>query len=145
VHFSPAIMKVAVPLLQHSQWFGHLALSHTVFNRNSLSSARVREKALVCGNVIRSHAGKRGRALISASFNPGISYPFQKLRQLVGSKVSEYLSIHIKNRREILAREPDHLVISRLIGNDIYFLVFHPMRIEPMHRLVTPPAVRFDE
>ncbi|MEJ0088964.1 MAG: hypothetical protein WDM80_04315 [Limisphaerales bacterium] len=24
---SPAIMNVAVPLLQHSQWFGHLALS----------------------------------------------------------------------------------------------------------------------
>src|SRR6266849_4181611 len=30
VQRSPAIMKVAVPLLQHSQWFGHLALSQTV-------------------------------------------------------------------------------------------------------------------
>jgi hypothetical protein len=30
VHRSPAIMKVAVPLLQHSQWFGHFALSQTV-------------------------------------------------------------------------------------------------------------------
>jgi hypothetical protein len=30
VHFSPAIMKVAVPWFQHSQRFGHCASSQTV-------------------------------------------------------------------------------------------------------------------
>ena len=41
VQRSPAIMKVAVPLLQHSQWLGHLALSHTVWSLSSSSRARV--------------------------------------------------------------------------------------------------------
>jgi hypothetical protein len=54
-------MNVAVPLLQHSQWFGHLALSQTVCNFNSSSSPRVREKLSDVGSVMRSQSGRRGR------------------------------------------------------------------------------------
>ena len=59
VQRSPAIMKVAVPLLQHSQWFGHLALSQTVWSFNSSSKPRVRAKLSEVGNLMRSHSGKR--------------------------------------------------------------------------------------
>src|SRR6266568_5725708 len=44
VQRSPAIMKVAVPLLQHSQRFGHCALSQTVCKRKSEISALVEKK-----------------------------------------------------------------------------------------------------
>jgi hypothetical protein len=53
-------MKVAVPLLQHSQWFGHLALSQTVWSLSSSRSVRVREKVSDVGNGVRSHSGNRG-------------------------------------------------------------------------------------
>src|SRR5436190_20452421 len=44
VQRSPAIIKVAVPWLQHSQRFGHCALSQTVCNRKSEISAFVEKK-----------------------------------------------------------------------------------------------------
>src|SRR6202008_5203005 len=44
VQRSPAIMNVAVPRLQHSQRFGHCALSQTVCNRKSEISAFVEKK-----------------------------------------------------------------------------------------------------
>src|SRR5437660_11745066 len=44
VQRSPAIMKVAVPWLQHSHRFGHCALSQTVCNRRSEMSALVEKK-----------------------------------------------------------------------------------------------------
>src|SRR5437588_6682516 len=44
VQRSPAIIKVAVPWLQHSQRFGHCALSQTVCNRKSEISALVEKK-----------------------------------------------------------------------------------------------------
>src|SRR5437016_4339558 len=44
VQRSPAIMNVAVPWLQHSQRFGHCALSQTVCNRRSEMSAFVEKK-----------------------------------------------------------------------------------------------------
>src|SRR4051812_45144071 len=61
VQRSPAIIKVAVPLLQHSQWFGHRALSQTVCRFSSSSNERVRAKLSLVGRGRRSHAGKRGR------------------------------------------------------------------------------------
>jgi hypothetical protein len=57
-------MNVAVPLLQHSQWFGHLALSQTVCSLSSSSSERVRENVSEVGSVMRSHSGRRWRALL---------------------------------------------------------------------------------
>src|SRR5947209_20012031 len=44
VQRSPAIIMVAVPWLQHSQRFGHCALSQTVCNRTSEISAFVEKK-----------------------------------------------------------------------------------------------------
>src|SRR5947199_5138714 len=44
VQRSPAIMKVAVPWLQHSQRFGHWALSQTVCKCKSEMSALVEKK-----------------------------------------------------------------------------------------------------
>src|SRR6266567_9389890 len=44
VQRSPAIIKVAVPWLQHSQRFAHCALSQTVCNRKSEMSALVEKK-----------------------------------------------------------------------------------------------------
>src|SRR2546430_17060824 len=44
VQRSPAIIIVAVPWLQHSQRFGHCALSQTVCNRKSEMSALVEKK-----------------------------------------------------------------------------------------------------
>jgi hypothetical protein len=43
-------MKVAVPWLQHSQRFGHCALSQTVCNRKSEMSALVEKKTGFDGN-----------------------------------------------------------------------------------------------
>src|SRR3954471_22732991 len=72
VQRSPAIMKVAVPLLQHSQWFGHFALSQTVCSFSSSNSARVCENEFDVGSLMRSHSGKRGRGLSSAGLSAGI-------------------------------------------------------------------------
>src|SRR5258706_12120127 len=61
VQRSPAIMNVAVPLLQHSQWFGHFALSQTVCSLKSCNKCRVSEKPELVGSLIRSHSGRRKR------------------------------------------------------------------------------------
>ena len=61
VQRSPAIMNVAVPLLQHSQWLGHLALSQTVWSFRSWSRPRVWANVLLVGSLVRSHSGNRGR------------------------------------------------------------------------------------
>src|SRR6059058_1154428 len=50
VQRSPAIMNVAVPWLQHSQRFGHCALSQTVCSRKSEISALVEKKTGFDGN-----------------------------------------------------------------------------------------------
>src|SRR5213595_2699069 len=50
VQRSPAIIKVAVPWLQHSQRFGHCALSQTVCSRKSEISAFVEKKIGLDGN-----------------------------------------------------------------------------------------------
>src|SRR5439155_9027827 len=61
VQRSPPIMNVAVPLLQHSQWFGHFALSHTVCSRRFSNRLRVCAKVLLVGSFSRNHSGIRGR------------------------------------------------------------------------------------
>src|ERR1043166_3740409 len=50
VHRSPAIIIVAVPWLQHSQRFGHCALSQTVCKPKSEISALVEKKIGFDGN-----------------------------------------------------------------------------------------------
>ena len=61
VQRSPPIMKEAVPLAQHSQWFGHLALWQTVLRFSSLNRPRVLANVLLVGRARRSHSGSRGR------------------------------------------------------------------------------------
>src|SRR5947209_11849189 len=60
VQRSPAIMNVAVPWLQHSQRFGHCALSQTVCNRKSEISALVEKKTGFDGNRTLIHDGLCG-------------------------------------------------------------------------------------
>src|SRR5438309_8259839 len=57
VQRSPAIMNVAVPWLQHSQRFGHCALSQTVCKRRSEMSALVEKKTGFEGNRTLIQAG----------------------------------------------------------------------------------------
>jgi hypothetical protein len=59
VQRSPAIMKVAVPLLQHSHRFGHCALSHTVCSRKSAISVFVEKNTGLFGNRTLIHSGFR--------------------------------------------------------------------------------------
>src|SRR5690348_7750243 len=133
VQRSPAIMKVAVPLLQHSQWFGHLALSQTVCSFNSSSNARVCEKVSDVGSLMRSHSGKRGRGLSSAGLIAGISF-FQFVpegRELIRPEVSEDFPVHIDHRREFLTGQSDHLVESGFVSDDIHLFVFDAPFVEP--------------
>src|SRR6266480_7118468 len=57
VHRSPAIIIVAVPWLQHSQRFGHCALSQTVCSRKSEISAFVEKKTGFDGSRTLIHGG----------------------------------------------------------------------------------------
>src|SRR5438067_13496030 len=57
VQRSPAIMKVAVAWLEHSQRFGHCAHSHTVCNRKAEISALVEKKTGFDGNRTLIHGG----------------------------------------------------------------------------------------
>ena len=50
-------MKVAVPWLQHSQRFGHCALSQTVCNRKSEISALVEKNTGIDGSRTLIHGG----------------------------------------------------------------------------------------
>src|SRR5512141_973479 len=72
VQRSPPIMNVAVPLLQHSQWFGQAALWQTVWSFSSSSSARVCAKVSVVGSRVRSQGGMRGRGPAEAAGDPVI-------------------------------------------------------------------------
>src|ERR1051326_5062352 len=60
VHRSPAIMNVAVPWLQHSQRFGHCALSQTVCSRRSEISDLVEKKTGLDGRRTLIHDGLFG-------------------------------------------------------------------------------------
>src|SRR6266705_3959539 len=57
VQRSPAIIIVAVPWLQHSQRFGHCALSQMVCSRKSEISALVEKKTGFEGNRTLIHGG----------------------------------------------------------------------------------------
>src|SRR5436190_21739520 len=57
VQRSPAIIIVAVPWLQHSQRFGHCALSQTVCSRRSEISAFVEKKTGFDGSRTLIHGG----------------------------------------------------------------------------------------
>src|SRR3954447_23549052 len=68
VQRSPAIMKVAVPWLQHSQRFGHCADSQTVCRRRSEMSALVEKKTGFEGRRTRIHSGFFARCSAGSIF-----------------------------------------------------------------------------
>src|SRR3954470_23325542 len=73
VQRSPAIMKVAVPLLQHSQRFGHCALSQTVCSFRSEISALVEKKTGLLGRRTLIHSGLRSLCSAGSIFVQDIS------------------------------------------------------------------------
>src|SRR5213076_3084880 len=101
VQRSPAIMNVAVPLLQHSQWFGHFALSQTVCSFSSSSRSRVRAKVSEVGNLMRNHSGRRGRgfngfsavAIVSIRVHSRFQYIITTCLVANSSKTPQVLSL----------------------------------------------------
>src|SRR5437763_1032008 len=69
VQRSPAIIIVAVPWLQHSQRFGHCALSQTVCNRKSEISAFVEKKTGFDGSRTLIQGGFLGLGSIGRFFS----------------------------------------------------------------------------
>src|SRR5258706_9959760 len=140
-------MNVAVPLLQHSQWFGHLALSQTVWSLSSSSKARVCVKLALVGNFVRSQSGSRGRHLSSTMFKPSIwLLPFlPKLSQFIRPEIGQHLAIYFYYRRQALARKPDHLIKRGLVSHHVNSVILDPMLIEPVGCLVAPAAIGFNE
>src|SRR5579862_3459450 len=132
VQRSPAIMNVAVPLLQHSQWFGHFALSQTVWSFNSSSSARVCEKESEVGSLIRSHSGRRGRGLKSTGLIAAISllhFP-PEAGELLWAKIGKDFAIHINDGRQFLTGEADHFIKRCLVSDHVHFFVFNAALVE---------------
>jgi hypothetical protein len=74
-------MKVAVPWLQHSQRFGHCALSQTVCNRKSEMSALVEKKTGLDGKRTLIQAGLCGWCKAGSIFAQDIkqSYNVKKV------------------------------------------------------------------
>src|SRR3954451_7550115 len=102
-------MNVAVPLLQHSQWFGHLALSQTVCSRRSSSRLRVFPNVFSVGNRRRSHSGMRG---LSLGGNETLELILRFLRlelapeflELIRAEVGQDFAVNIDHRRQSLSR-----------------------------------------
>src|SRR5579884_37288 len=85
VQRSPAIMKVAVPWLQHSQRFGHWALSHTVCKRKSEMSALVEKKTGLDGRRTLIQGGLRAWCNAGSIFAQGMVKSY-KVRRVVKVK-----------------------------------------------------------
>src|SRR2546430_6270517 len=85
VQRSPAIMKVAVPWLQHSQRFGHCALSQTVCKRKSEMRALVEKKIGLDGSRTLIHGGFCARCSVGSIFAQDMAKKgttLQKLKKL---------------------------------------------------------------
>src|SRR5258706_4846886 len=147
VQRSPAIMNVAVPLLQHSQWLGHLALSQTVWSFSSSSSERVSAKLSDVGSGRRSHSGRRARGFGSARFETAIFLLqlLPEIRKLVRTEVRQDFTIQFNFRGKFLAGKADHFVISRFIGDNVDLFIVDAALIEPVGGLMAPTAVRLYE
>jgi hypothetical protein len=75
-------MKVAVPWLQHSQRFGHCALSQTVCNRKSEMSALVDKKTGFDGSRTLIQGGFRAWCNAGSIFAQDISRKVTTLKEL---------------------------------------------------------------
>src|SRR3954464_6929560 len=72
VQRSPAIMNVAVPWLQHSQRFGHCALSQTVWSFRSEISPFVEKKTGFEGKRTLIHSGFLAKCRAGSIFEQDI-------------------------------------------------------------------------
>jgi hypothetical protein len=86
-------MKVAVPWLQHSQRFGHCALSQTVCNRKSEMSAFVEKKTGLEGSRTLIQGGFCGWCNAGSIFAQDISMKLQPLKKLQKLNRSVVLSM----------------------------------------------------
>src|SRR6478736_8493350 len=82
VQRSPAIIIVAVPWLQHSQRFGHCALSHTVCSRKSEISAFVEKKTGFDGNRTLIQGGFCAWCNAGSIFAQDMNMKLQPLKKL---------------------------------------------------------------
>jgi hypothetical protein len=140
-------MKVAVLRLQHSQWFGHFALSQTVWSFNSSSNARVRLKLADVGSGILSHPGRRGRTGESVTVGRAMLV-FESLPErveLFRAEIGEDFTVHINHGCQILPAQLDHLIEGGIVRDDIQQIIIDPALIQPTHGTMTPTAVGLDE
>lgn len=105
------------------------------------------EKESEVGSLIRNHSGRRGRGLSSAELSAGISFFhfLPEARELLWPEVGEDFSIHIDDRRQLLAGEPYHFVKSRLVGDNIDLFIINTPLVQPAHCLMTPATIRLYE
>src|SRR5262249_37233421 len=82
VQRSPAIMKVAVPWLQHSQRFGHCALSQTVCKRKSEMRALVEKKIGLDGSRTLIHGGLCAWCSVGSIFAQDMARKVTTLKKL---------------------------------------------------------------
>src|SRR3954467_2866852 len=82
VQRSPAIIIVAVPWLQHSQRFGHCALSQTVCSRRSEINALVEKKTGFDGNRTLIQEGFCARCSAGSIFEQDILWEVTMLKGL---------------------------------------------------------------
>jgi hypothetical protein len=68
-----------------------------------------------------------------------------KLSQFIGPEIGQNLAIYFYDRRQALARKPDHLIKRSLVGHHVNGVILDPVLIEPVGCLVAPAAVGLDE
>src|SRR5881392_3010715 len=102
VQRSPAIIIVAVPWLQHSQRFGHCALSQTVCKRKSEMSALVEKKTGFDGNRTLIQGGFWARCSAGSIFA-------QDMEQ----------SYNVKNVTKVKSRRWHRSTSSDVIPNEV--------------------------
>jgi hypothetical protein len=71
--------------------------------------------------------------------------PPPEFRELVRSKVSQNLAIHVDDWGKVLSGKSNHFVESRFIRHHIHGLIIDALRIQPSNRFVAPPAEGFDK
>lgn len=75
----------------------------------------------------------------------GSSQPRPEFLQFIRGKVRQHLAVHLYDRSERLAGEPNHFLSRRGIGGDVEGVVLNPPIVQPMGGLVAPTAIRLDK
>lgn len=77
---------------------------------------------------------------------PRVLFQFlPKRRQFSRSEIRQNPAIHVNHRRERLIGQAVHLVVCLLVRYHVENFVLNSVLVEPIHRLGTPAAKRFDE